>query len=252
MKKTISIIAILFLSISSGFGQQPVPANIETTISQAFERSFQSEANVMADFTAEMETQYGTERDEARYWLAYAYYQYTISEMQIGKKKIAEKAVDRAIELLEEDENPDSEDLALLSSAIGLSINFNAWKAPFLGSKSESLAEKAIELDPNNARAYLAIGRSSYYKPAMFGGGDQVEGMMKKAISLPDQSQKSATSPSWGKPEAYYLLANYYRQEERMEDAYTYCMRGLKQFPEDHRLNNLKTKIDKKAAAAGR
>ena len=251
MKKLIISIATLFFALNVGIAQPKLPNDIEEKIERAFVASFQDK-DVLQNLITEMENKYGQASDEARYWLAYAYYQNTIVEMQVGKKKLAKNAIEKSISILEDDDNKDSEDLALLSSAIGLSINFSAWKAPFLGIESESLAKEAIELDNNNMRAYLAIGRSSYYKPAMFGGGEEVEEMMLKVISLPKTSQKSAVQPYWGKAEAYYLLSKFYQQENRQEEAFTYSKKGLKEFPDNKRLQNLVAKLSENQTTAGR
>jgi len=251
MKHLSIFVSLLFFTLSSSLAQIAIPADIQQQIDQAFLNSFRKKENLQS-LIENMEKKYGSETDEARYWMAYAYYQNTITEMQIGKKKMAKKSIDKAIFLLDEDKDKDSEDLALLSSAIGLSINFSPWKAPFLGMEGEGRAREAIELDDENIRAYLAIGRSSYYKPAMFGGGDEVEEMMLKVISLPEKSANSAAQPSWGKPEAYFILADFYHEEDRDKEAYTYCMKGLKAFPDDYRLKGLKSKLSKNISSAGK
>lgn len=251
MKHLSIIVSFIFFALSSATAQTAIPSDIQKQIDQAFLDSFRKKENLQS-LIDEMESKYGSTSDESRYWLAYTYYQNTITEMQIGKKKLAKKSIDKAIFLLDEDKDKDSEDLALLSSAIGLSINFSPWKAPFLGMEGEGRAKEAIELDDENIRAYLAIGRSSYYKPAMFGGGDEVEEMMLKVISLPEKTTNSASQPTWGKSEAYYILADFYHEEDRDKEAYTYCMKGLKAFPNDYRLKGLKAKLAKDISNAGK
>jgi len=238
---TLSILAITAFTVSA---QQSVPTDIEARIDQAFARSFEH-PEALPQQIAALEAMQPEDNYSVSYWLAYAHYQHCIALMSKEEKKAAEKAIKKAVRLLDDLADKDSEALALHSSAVGLSINFSMWRAPFLGSEAEGLARKAIEKDPENPRAYLALARNSYYKPAMFGGGDEVEENLLKAISLAGGNTATDNSPTWGMPEAYYLLAKFYQSEEQTEQAKLYALKGAKKYPEDYRLAKLSKKYTK-------
>jgi hypothetical protein len=52
----------------------------------------------------------------------------------------------------------------------GFHIGLELWKAPWIGSKSFTAANLAVESDPLNPFAYLQLGNIEYYMPAVFGG----------------------------------------------------------------------------------
>ncbi|MGH9378797.1 MAG: TRAP transporter TatT component family protein [Terriglobia bacterium] len=66
------------------------------------------------------------------------------------------------------------------------------------GPESNRQVEKAIQLDPKNANAYITRAVSYYYMPAMFGGDKQkaVE-FFRKAIDLDPSSDAAATAHIW-------------------------------------------------------
>lgn len=56
------------------------------------------------------------------------------------------------------------------SACLGYRVGLNKFKAPVLGRKSVTAAEKSVKLDPNNAFGYVQLGNIDYYRPALFGG----------------------------------------------------------------------------------
>lgn len=62
---------------------------------------------------------------------------------------------------------------AYKSAFVGFDIGLAPYKAPFIGPKSLSYAEKAQSLDTKNAFAYVQLGNIAYYTPEIFGGSKQ-------------------------------------------------------------------------------
>jgi tetratricopeptide (TPR) repeat protein len=74
---------------------------------------------------------------------------------------------------------------ALLASLYGIKIGYGgAFAGMRYGPKSEAEAQRALQLDPNCAGAYVVLGRRYLYAPKMFGGD------VNKAI---DSFRKSTT-----------------------------------------------------------
>jgi len=107
-----------------------------------------------------------------------------------GQKEEARKYIDKADNYLDKllDKYPRNAKLHSLSGAFyGFKISLAVYKAPFLGPKSLSHIDKAIELDPNEPMGYIEKGNSLMYRPAAF-GGDKVEGLKlyRNALLLMD------------------------------------------------------------------
>lgn len=80
---------------------------------------------------------------------------------------------------------------SLMGAFYGYKIGISFYKAPFLGPKSLSHIEKAIELDPTEPSGYIEKGSSLMYRPAAF-GGDKVQALVyyKKALKLIESHNK--------------------------------------------------------------
>lgn len=59
---------------------------------------------------------------------------------------------------------------AYRSAFYGFSIGINRLKAPFLGPKSISEAEKSMEQNPSNPLGFIQYGNAQFYMPPIFGG----------------------------------------------------------------------------------
>jgi tetratricopeptide (TPR) repeat protein len=174
-----------------------------------------------------------------RYWLSYSLYNQALVANYLDQKELAEALIDRAIELLKPVKN-EAESLALLSLELGYSIQFkNYWAMMNLGSEALLIAERAVELAPNNLRTNLALALNDFYTPKLFGGGKKVEYHLKKAIDTTGVTQTNS-SPSWGKENVYELLVRHYRKNKQEEIALTYLDKGLVEFPNSGLLLGLK------------
>ncbi len=83
-----------------------------------------------------------------------------------------------------------------------------------LSNQAKTMAQKAIELDGDNLRAYLVLGINNYYTPELYGGKSKCEAYFKKAIALPDRTSENEFDPTWGKGDAFYFLLSYYKNRK--------------------------------------
>lgn len=84
--------------------------------------------------------------------------------------------------------------MALEAAIIAYKISLRPYKAPFLGPRSMSLIDDALELDPNNIYALIEKGNSKHYAPS-FVGGSPTEAIVnyQKAIANIKVSSKTKT-----------------------------------------------------------
>lgn len=230
MKRTTLFLFSLLTTLVS-LGQ--VNSNQEK-VDSAFRQSFVTGQDQLGPVIQEL----GKNQSANAYWVSYAQLYQSIFYMQTGQKDQARSSVDKAIELLQGTDDKDSEDHALLGYILGYSISLDPSAAARLSTKAASEYKEALTKNENNPRAYLGMGESDFYKPAAFGGGQKVEEYLLKAISLDDQTVEDG--PSWGKSQAFYLLASFYKREGQIDKAKFYCMQGLNKYPQDSQLNQLK------------
>lgn len=112
--------------------------------------------------------------------------------------------------------NPNSSDSHwLLSQLLGELIPHVFGGGPRYGPESTREADKAIELNPRSAEAYIARAHDYFFTPSMFGGSKpKAVGMLKKAIEVDPASDAAATAHIW-LAEAYLNLGQ--RDDARRE-----------------------------------
>ena len=81
-----------------------------------------------------------------------------------------------------------------------------------LSNQAKTMAQKAIELDGDNLRAYLVLGINNYYTPELYGGKSKCEAYFKKAIALPDRT--SENEPYLGKRRCFLFLVILLQEPE--------------------------------------
>lgn len=242
----ICICAFLWTSLSLTAQDMAVLDSIQYRIDEAMNLSFAMQKNKIEPIMNGLEEVAKSESDSEgwiAYWRAYGHYQEAIFHMAMEDNELAEAKNEKAMEILEEVDNMNSEHHVLLGSTYSLAISFSTVQAVILSARASKEYEKALKLNESNMRAHLAIGRSDYYKPVMWGGGKKVEPSMLKALSLPIRGMESQYAPTWGKDQAYIYIIRYYMREDRSADAKLYCQRGLNDFPTHYELNKLSEEI---------
>lgn len=178
------------------------------------------------------------------YWYSYACYYHSILLMISNDLKKSEDVLDEGIDMLDDIDPKTSEHYALLALMKSLSIRFAPGiRAPFISASVKSNAEKAVELDSLNLRAYYVLGSNDFYTPEQYGGGKKAEVYFVKALKLKNQSVKNPYLPSWGKNLTYELLIRLYIKKENYAEAKRYFQEAIKLYPSDYQLNQLASKL---------
>lgn len=110
---------------------------------------------------------------------------------------------------------------ALFSSVLGKKIGIAPLKGMFLGSKSNSKIERALEMNSNNPRVLITDAIGKMFKPSMFGGDKEAaRDLLNKAANTAETySDNDIFMPVWGHADAYAWLANLDIIESKMESA---------------------------------
>lgn len=225
---------------------QEVLEDIQAKILAAYGHSVESESDQFAPIIDTLVKVYNQTKDQkVNYWIAFVEYRAAILYMNAEKDNRALELLNQGIERLKGLESPTTEDLALQGSILSLSVNFQPEMAAILSAKAGLLYEKAIKLNDQNLRAYLGVGRSDFFKPKEYGGGYKVESYLKEALTKPDASSDEYALPTWGRADAYYYLASFYKRENRLDEAKLFCNKGTKAFPDHYLLRTLKDSLSR-------
>lgn len=149
------------------------------------------------------------------YWKAYLLYQMSIVQSYILKdSKKAEKTIEKAMALLEEQEGGSEED-ALLARCKILAIQFaSVMDIPRMSKEIQQHLDNALSADAKNFRAYYVAAENNLYTPPMFGGMEKVETYAEQALACPMTTDMSKYAPAWGKAELYQILIQYYEKKK--------------------------------------
>ncbi len=124
--------------------------------------------------------------------------------------------------------------LALLGSVLGRRIAVSPIRAMWLGPRSLTYQNRALEVDSLNPRAVLEMARSKMFRPRAF-GGDRVAAreLLIRSIELHERYQTSDTlMVDWGGPaEAYAFLAILERDNGNYGQAREYAEQALDLVP---------------------
>lgn len=178
------------------------------------------------------------------YWYSYTCYYHSILAMILNDLDKSEMVLDEGINMLDEAENRTSEHYALYALMKSFSIRFaSGIRAPFISASVKSNAEKAVEMDSSNLRAYYVLGSNDFYTPEQYGGGKLAEAYFKKAIQLKNQTINNPYLPSWGKNLAYEYLIRLYIKHEQFAEAKKFFQEAIKLYPNDYQINQLASKL---------
>ncbi len=225
--------------------QDTLLANIQSKIYNAFVQSLMTKNNKpLSELSTELEKMNKIKRQNLiLYWRSYLQFYLSIYYLKNGDKKAAEKEIDKGTEWMDDMEDKNSEDYALLSMLQGFGIQFKGIRAMFIADDMKKNAKQAIALVSSNIRAYYVYASNDFHTPAKYGGGKEAEQYLLKAIALPAQKIENKYLPSWGKEESYELLVKLYIKKENWDLAKKYFQEGIKQYPDSYLLNKLATQL---------
>lgn len=142
-----------------------------------------------------------------------------------------EAAIDEKLEALVEVEKKWGEPKALLAAKYGLDMGYSPMKGMYLGAKSNSLIEKAIQEAPTSALVWKVQANSKFFTPEMF-GGDLAEAIKayEKAIGLYEST--STTKKNWMYIDALAFLGQAYSKNNEVSKAIATYEKALKIEPD--------------------
>ena len=220
--------------------------DIQTKINNAFIQAIMTRKDEgLATLKRDLQTLDNSHHNPlVKYWQGYLQYYCAIYHIQADNKSASEQEVKSGIDILNNINNKNSEDLAMLALLQSFSIQFKSGiEAGSVSSKVKSNVKKAIKLDDQNLRAYYVAGSNDFYTPEQYGGGKEVENYLLKAVSLPDQQIKSIYLPSWGKDLAYEMLIKWYIKKEDWANAKKYFQIANGLYPQNYPISQLAIKL---------
>ena len=243
--KNIKFILIVLLStvfcmesFSQNQGADSILTNIQDKIYTAFIASFKNQNISELQKIQKKIQDLHSNNIVVTYWIPYSKYYESIYYLKTKDAKNAEEAIEEGIDYLYKTKNKNSESYALLAHLQSFSIQFEKGMS-VIGVSKRVLenAEKALELNPNNPRAWYVMACNDYYKPKQYGGGKKTEEYLLKAIKNSEAPTTNPYLPTWGVSDAYALLIGYYLENENKEKAKETFEKGVKLFPSDYMIN---------------
>jgi tetratricopeptide (TPR) repeat protein len=241
-KETIAVMNSQDASLKSINQNDTLLNHIQQKVLNAFVNAkiTQSDKNLIALEQALLGLHKKNNNDIITYWYSYTCYYHSIIFMIEKEYKSSEKILNEGIEQLKNITNKNSEHLALLALLESFSIQYaSGIEVPFISNRVKQNAEKALQLDSINLRAYYVLGSNDFYTPIQYGGGKKAAGYLLKAIKLNDQSESNPFLPSWGKNNAYEMLIQLYINNKQFTEAKKYYQEAIALFPDDYMINKL-------------
>lgn len=169
--------------------------------------------------------------DYKKYWSSYVYYKQSILYRNMKDNDGASKSIDLSIDSLK-DNLKTSEDYALYAACKSFSTQFaNMTQLGSIAAEVQENAEKSLELNPKNVRAYYVLASQNFYTPKMFGGMTKVEEYGIKGIACPLSQDEEFYTPYWGKVDLYMILLKYYETEKKPKELAKINDLAKKEFP---------------------
>lgn len=246
LSSQVSFASTIDMFLMSNDHEIQTQSNIQDRIMNAFMNSFVVQNNSeMVALIDEISSSYDNSKNTIfLYWKGYAYYYNSIIFLKTNDKKKAQEELNKGIKALESIKTKNSEDYALLSMLYSFSCQFLGFPDVIKASKqATNCIDKSLKLDENNLRAYYVLANNDYYTPETYGGGNNVEENLLKAISLPPQKINNPYLPSWGRQESFELLTSFYLKKKDKENARKYIELGLAEYPDSYTLKHNKSKL---------
>ncbi|WP_416441188.1 hypothetical protein [Phnomibacter sp. MR] len=158
-----------------------------------------------------------TEKDA---WLPnyYAAYAYIMKAYYVKEMKDIDPLCDKADVLLANAESlsqNNSEIATLKAMCLTARMRADGSRGMTMGPKATLILQQALQQQPaSNPRALMQMAQMKFYTPPAFGGGkDAGIELLKKSIAAYDSFKPaSELDPTWGKPYAVELLAQWTAQ----------------------------------------
>lgn len=206
MKKLITIMAVVITVVTSA----------QSTKEIAYGAYLNASKTMWEKAVKSAESQNGAKSFEK----AAALYGLLNNTMATQDEETFDEYKDATIELLEEliESNEEwGEPRAVLSSVYGLVMAYSPMKGMYLGMKSSSLMEDAMELQPESPIVQKLYAGSKLYTPEMFGGDpEEAVESFQKSLSLYGEKD---TKSNWLYLDTMMGLALSYNKTEQQDKA---------------------------------
>lgn len=160
------------------------------------------------------------------HYRGYALYRKATLQIVGGAERpLARQTLHDAIRALDQSsaQLPLPESYALKAMVLGQMIggaSDPAAAAMDLGPQAAVASEKALALGPDSPRVWLLQGITSFFTPAMWGGGmEKAEHEVSRSLALFANDSARAPMPHWGHAEAYIWLGQVYVKEGKRAEA---------------------------------
>lgn len=162
-----------------------------------------------------------SQSNEDRFQLAMALYGGLSATMRDKDEDFFDQYVDDAMDHLddmEEEGYREADCKAIKSGIYGFKIAYSPWKGMFLGPKSSSAIESALEKDPNSPIVQKLYGNSKLFTPETWGGDKEVAvKAYEKAVLLYKNTPNSESD--WMFLDTYAWLGQAYEAIDKKEKA---------------------------------
>ena len=161
----------------------------------------------------------------------YGYIGYCLENDDKKQAKVYLKLAENNLERLEKSSFNPSSIHAYKSAFYGFSIGINRLKAPFVGPKSISEAEKAMELNPSNPLGFIQYGNAQFYMPPLFGGSKTEAVKYYKQAQTIMESNTLLVKYDWNYLNLLVNMAKSYTEMKEYDKADAYYQLILKVEP---------------------
>jgi len=234
--KTLPILLLLFFillpfcSISQDYTGK---AEIECNFYEAY---VTGEMEPWPEYIDELESIYSDNPSgELLYDIVEAYYGYVAYTIGIDKNNEAREYMESAehyLEKLEEKQAYKASALAFKGAFIAFEIGMNRAKAVYLGPKSMSNINRALELEPENINALIEKGNAEYHMPRIFGGSyRKAAEYFNRAVNTLEETDRNL-SCNWKYMNALAWLAQSYEKAGKIDKAENIYQKILEKEPE--------------------
>lgn len=210
MKRITLITISLAFTIASAFAQNPTYTKaMEGLVAEIQSTRF---GTILQPVANKMERIAATEKTEwlPNYWVAYCYMQDSYVEKDDDKRDLlldkADTYLEKAAKLTQNNDEVEVLRANLANARMAVKPT-TRWMT--YGGKVENALEAAKKISPKNPRIALLEAQGIFYKPEMFGGGqEKAKPVFDKAVAqFAAFKPASAMHPNWGLPTAKWMLS---------------------------------------------
>lgn len=232
----------LFLACSQGLSAQCADRSWQECVNQIYAGSYH-----LQDGSRLAELQISFEESGEVYWAAYTRFLMGAFEQyrDLPNLKLAEKYSGEAVDMLREISNKDEEDYALLSYAMGYTLQWKSgprkWRDANL---TKTWAKRAVEINPTSPRACFVYGNLDLHTPKALGGRKQAYQLLHAALDkLRMPVIGSSNQPSWGLKKTYQSIIRYCIDEDLNQEADELLKEALARFSDDRELLSMQKEV---------